>query len=138
MVKVVINICYGGFGLSYKAVMRYAEIKGFKLYAFVSDDSPNNTTDKRFVPYEEYTDGFLVNYAKKPLENGQYDSDSCFFPDNIERDDPALIQVIEELGELANDRFAELKIVEVPDDVEWTVGEHDGNEWIAERHRRWC
>ena len=30
--KVVINACYGGFGLSHKAIMRYAELKGFKLY----------------------------------------------------------------------------------------------------------
>jgi hypothetical protein len=31
--KIVINDCYGGFGLSYEGVMRYAELKGIKLYS---------------------------------------------------------------------------------------------------------
>ena len=30
--KVVINRCYGGFGLSHEAVMRYFEIKGVTVY----------------------------------------------------------------------------------------------------------
>jgi hypothetical protein len=33
MVKVVYNACYGGFGLSHEAIMRYAEIKGITLYS---------------------------------------------------------------------------------------------------------
>ena len=53
------------------------------------------------------------------------------------RDDPILIQVVEELGETANGRCASLKIIEIPDDVEWTIGEYDGQEWIAEKHRTW-
>ena len=39
--KVVINDCYGGFSLSYEAVMRYAELKGFKLYAYVDKYDKN-------------------------------------------------------------------------------------------------
>jgi len=30
-----------------------------------------------------------------------------------------------------------LKVVEIPDDVEWNVQEYDGNEWVAEKHRIW-
>ena len=33
--------------------------------------------------------------------------------------------------------LAKLKIVEIPDDVEWIIEEYDGKEWIAEDHRRW-
>ena len=33
-VKIVINVCYGGFGLSHKAIMKYAELKGIKLYVW--------------------------------------------------------------------------------------------------------
>jgi len=48
-----------------------------------------------------------------------------------------LIAVIEELGEEANGRCAEIAIVEIPDDVEWEVDEYDGKEWVAEIHRTW-
>ena len=33
--------------------------------------------------------------------------------------------------------YAELKIVEVPDDVVWEIDEYDGLESISEVHRRW-
>jgi hypothetical protein len=55
----------------------------------------------------------------------------------ITRDDPDLVAVIEELGPLANGRFARLKVVEIPDDVEWEIDDYDGDEWVAEKHRRW-
>jgi hypothetical protein len=44
---------------------------------------------------------------------------------------------VEELGEAANGSYARLKVVEIPDDVEWTIKEYDGDEWIAEKHRTW-
>ena len=30
-----------------------------------------------------------------------------------------------------------LKIIEIPDDVDWIIEEYDGNEWVAEKHRTW-
>jgi hypothetical protein len=30
MTKVAYNACYGGFSLSHKAIMRYAELKGIR------------------------------------------------------------------------------------------------------------
>jgi hypothetical protein len=33
--------------------------------------------------------------------------------------------------------FSELKIVNIPDDVEFQIEEYDGNEWVAEKHRVW-
>ena len=60
-----------------------------------------------------------------------------FYDRDIPRDDAALIRVVEELGDAANGACADLKIVEVPDDVDWYIEEYDGNEWVAERHRTW-
>ena len=56
----------------------------------------------------------------------------------IERDDPILIRVLEQLGvmECSGDHAC-LRIVEIPDDVEWTIEEYDGKEWVAEVHRTW-
>ncbi len=56
---------------------------------------------------------------------------------DVARDDPYLVQVVRELGSEADGRYAELKIVEIPADVDWTIEEYDGREWIAERHRTW-
>jgi hypothetical protein len=56
---------------------------------------------------------------------------------DINRDDPMLIQVVEEFGPLVNDRCSELRIVEIPDDVQWHIAEYDGYEHVAEDHRTW-
>ena len=114
MIKVVINKCHGGFGLSHEAILRYAEIKGLKL-----EVRETESNFRSLVPYEYWQDG------------------EYFWDRYIHRDDPALIQVVEEMGELANDCHADLKIVEIPDDVDWYIDEYDGSEWVAEIHRTW-
>ena len=91
MRKIVINNCYGGFGLSQAGIDRYLELGGI-LPEYIQD---------------------------------------------INRDCPTLVQVVEELGSQANDRHSILKIVEIPDDVKWIVEEYDGKEWVAEEHRKW-
>ena len=57
--------------------------------------------------------------------------------DNIRRNNPILVEIVEQLGEAANGEFAELKVVEIPDDVQWQIEEYDGVEWVAETHRIW-
>lgn len=59
------------------------------------------------------------------------------FGDHISRDDPFLIQAIEELGQEANTPWCNIKILEIPFDVDWQIQDYDGREWIAERHRTW-
>lgn len=89
--KVVINKCYGGFGLSFAALERYNELS----------DNP-------------------VEYAWQ-----------------ISRNDPILVQVVEEMGGLVNSYCSELKVVEIPDDVKWYIDDYDGFEKIHEDHRSW-
>lgn len=55
----------------------------------------------------------------------------------IPRDDRKLTQVVEELGAEANGHCAFLKIVEIPDGVQWVIGKADGVEHISEVHRTW-
>ncbi len=55
----------------------------------------------------------------------------------VARDCPALVRVVEELGERAYGGNASLKIVEIPEDVDWVIGNYDGFEWVAEKHRTW-
>jgi hypothetical protein len=95
--KIVINRCHGGFGLSEKA-------------------------QKLFCQYSM-------------IEWNDWQEDWSYY--DIERNDQYLVRVVEELGDVANSRFSELKIVEIPDEVEWQIDEYDGLEWVAEKHRRW-
>lgn len=57
-----------------------------------------------------------------------------------ERTDPRLIKAIESVTAQGGDpsgQYAEIKIVEVPDGVEWTLQDYDGVEAIHEEHRVW-
>ena len=145
MTKIVINDCHGGFGLSDEAVIRYNELLGRKVW-LIKHDIFHYTTYS-LVPPEERNDvgeklgGAPLNWHEMTMEekaayNEAY-SKQTFHDRDIARDDHILIQVVEELGEKANDRYAELKIVEIPDDVEWQIDEYDGAEWVAEKHRTW-
>ena len=60
-----------------------------------------------------------------------------FYDFQIDRDHPVLIRIVEEWGDRANGPYSKLKIVEIPDEVNWVISEHDGSEWVAERHRTW-
>jgi hypothetical protein len=64
-------------------------------------------------------------------------TDPNFYSRRIPRDDEHLIAVVELMGSEASNKYSELKIVEIPDDVNWYVEEYDGKEWVAERHRTW-
>lgn len=44
---------------------------------------------------------------------------------------------VEKLKEKANGECASLFVVKIPCDVEYTIEEYDGKEWIAEQHRTW-
>ena len=116
--KVVINACHGGFGLSDDAVERYAQLKGINL-------GPRQKSSFGIGGSHWYLDGIE-------------DDEHYFSSYSIEgRSDPALVKVVEEMGEAANGWAAKLKIVDIPDDVNWTIEEYDGSEWVAEMHRTW-
>lgn len=55
----------------------------------------------------------------------------------ISRDCARLVAVVQALGEAASGTYARLKIVTIPDDVEWYIHEYAGVEWVAEAHRTW-
>jgi len=120
--KVVINRCHGGFGLSNEAFEILLASKGIAFEI--------QNRDIGFGRNEN------VYYEAGHLNDDDYylwDIDFCG-----DRSDPALVAVVELLGEKANGWASDLKVVEIPDDVEWFIGEYDGMEWVAEQHRTWC
>ena len=90
---IVINDCYGGFGLSDRACKEYKQLAGI--------------------------------------------TDPDWYDRNVARDDPYLVKIVKELGSDASGGHSKLKIVEIPGDVLWHIGEYDGVEWVAEDHRTW-
>lgn len=112
--KVIINTCFGGFGVSTEAMRLWLERNGITDYDL--DDGLRSSGKGHHYP----------QYVR----------------DNAERDDirtdPILIAIIEELGtEQASGSMAQLKVVDIPDGVEWFIDDYDGSEHIAERHRTW-
>ena len=91
--KIVINRCFGGFGISTRASEIYCAAKNISTKDFNDHDIPRN--------------------------------------------DPVLVNIVETLGSEADGKFSELKIVDIPDDVDWIIEEYDGMEYVAERHRVW-
>lgn len=53
------------------------------------------------------------------------------------RTDSVLTEVVEELGEKANGYRAQLKVVEIPDDMKYEITDYDGIETLHEIHRVW-
>lgn len=64
-------------------------------------------------------------------------TDENFWYWDIPRDCPVLVAMVEEYGSDIDGSYADLKVVEIPDGVNWYIEEYDGIEWVAERHRTW-
>jgi hypothetical protein len=137
--KVVINKCYGGFGLSDEAMRLYAKLKDITLYPekdrFGFDTYYTVPAHKRVARIEN-AQFYALSMDERIAYNKQCSSESLYDRD-IPRDDVALVQVVETLGKKASGRFADLKIVNIPDDVGWEIDEYDGFEHVAETHRTW-
>jgi hypothetical protein len=139
--KVVINKCHGGFGLSHEAILRYFEIKGVPVYPEQSQDSWKFWTYWTVKPEDrmEIKEGdalYAMPIEERRAYNAAQDTQTVC-PREIERHDPALVQAVEELGDKADGEYADLDVVEIPDDVNYIVEEYDGMEHIAEAHRTW-
>ena len=118
--KVVINKCFGGFSLSNKAFEMLLDRKGVE-YEVVS------TSHFGLLGYSFYEKGHAG-------DEKYYILDYDYYEDRADKD---LVEIVETLGAEANGYAADLKVVEIPDGVEWYVEEYDGREHIAEKHRTW-
>ena len=113
--KIVVNRCFGGFSIS-KEAAEFMAARGNKRAKIEIEES------------NEYWYGYGYGYVEDPelTEHGGYD-----------RTDPDLIAAVESLGDKANGRCAKLKVIEIPDGVEYTISDYDGQETVEEKHRSW-
>jgi len=120
--EIVINTCYGSFGLSQKAMSLYYAKKGKKIFFF---------DIKGELIIDQPLNARLHSYFDK--EKTEYAS-----AQDIPRDGVDLISVVEELGDEANGWASRLEIIEIPDDVKyWHISDYDGKETVQEPRRSW-
>ena len=141
--KVAVNRCYGGFGLSSKAKTRLAEIEDKQVYFY---RQTKHSYDGGVNEYMRVALGsedcerlfvFAITVDLGEVTHELPNDSALWFHDGRKRNDPELIQVIEELGKDANGQCANIEIVEIPDDVLFEIEEYDGMEHVAEAHRCW-
>lgn len=138
--KVVIESKCESFKLSPKALKRYAQLKGEECNFYKSNFLHGQPPVYELIPEEDYTKyGQSFRLGIRSGTPGEKEIE--FWSDcAIDRTDPHLIQVIEELGEDVNFPYSggKIKIVEIPDDVEYYIIAVDGcGEEIHEEHRVW-
>ena len=137
--KVVINGCYGGFSLSPEAMKMLAKKKGRECHFFKHEYE--NILDIQYTPVS-MKDADMFSTAFDTVELPEDMSNEWYVEHVIDsrpddRTDPDLIAVVQKLKKKANGNCAELHIVEIPDDVNYSIEEYDGIEHIAEVHRTW-
>ena len=116
--KVVINRCYGGFGLSLIAQEMYAKLKGKQVYFY----KWSNKEKKYFKVDNTETGLFLIALTRDFGDSmDEFPNGRFFGLHDILRNDPDLIKVVEELGDKANGKCSNLGIVEIPDDIQYEI-----------------
>lgn len=112
--KVVISRSVGVFSLSPAAIEQIVSKKG--NVATLHDAQMRSATDAR-------------RRNQRPVKI----SDNL----TLNRDDPDLVSVVEELGVRANGPNAELVVVTIPEDPEWAISDVAGIEHISAARKVW-
>lgn len=133
--KIVINSCYGGFSLSPAAMKAYYAKKGRPCYFFKGINEYEMIQDKDLTNERNmsvWTAFDVENPTSASWGHNYLDSR----PDN--RTDPDLISAIEAVGlKESSGSCADLRIIEIPDDIKYEIDDYDGIETIHERHQTW-
>lgn len=149
MAKIVVNRCYGGFGLSDEALKQLIAENSPVVDACPEDEYYGLGTHGRPESLDDFLaeerEKYSLLYEESDAGDGYIKRCLTLFKDGVAysyrrrkyRDDSALVRVVEEMGDAANGPHAKLRVVEIPDGVEWQIEEHDGLEHIAEVHRTW-
>lgn len=111
--EIVINSCFGRFGISREALHLLRKM--------------GNKTALEETDIGEKWPG--LNEIREPFLN--------LFCREINRTDKQLITVIKKIKEKANAPRSELKIIKIPDNVEWEIDNYDGLETVHEKHNSW-
>ena len=153
MKKVILNKNYNGFNVSDEAHELYAKKKGFKLYKYkqILIDLVDMISLKKIrikkvkgTPNEElnevegiFTLYFTKNFGDEAIiSNENFNLYRLYLTEQY-REDPVLIEVVEELGKKASGRFSNLTVVEIPDDLDYVIDRDSGMETLHQKVQEW-
>jgi hypothetical protein len=137
--KIVINRCYGGFGLSDLAyeqlikwgvpVRKYVEQERGKdgLYKPEPKNEGEIIFDRTLSPEDKFSSPNYLRLMGRYWETWVSEN----------RTHPLLVKVVKKLGKKSWGRHAELKIIEIPEGVNYEINDYDGLESIHEKHNTW-
>ena len=132
--KVVINKGFHQFCLSVEALKKmfgnvYVYQHDWLLDLYFRQDSllDRRSRNNDFI-YSIY------DYGKETLK---IDDKNRINFETMDRSLDKLVSVVEEMGQKAGGPGTDLKIVEIPDDIDWEIEEFDGQERIREVGRIW-
>jgi hypothetical protein len=108
--KIVLNKCYGGFSISKEAAELMAK----------------NGCERAKKELDDVKKDGWYGYGYVDGMDGGYD-----------RTSEHLILAVETLKEKANGSSASLRVIEIPDGIDYFIDEYDGIESVHERHRSW-
>lgn len=82
------------------------------------------------IVINDFYGGFSLNQkAVDRLKELKNQPDFDFY--TLKRNDPHLIQIVEEMGQESWGEFSELAIVEIPDGLSYTIHDYDGLETVV-------
>ena len=136
--KVVINECWGGFGLSKDAIKRLVELGDTHIKKMTNEEYYGNTARASGTTIKEERERDMKWSPQLFLDS---DLDHIYSDEHRWKDElrscSLLVQVVEELKDKADAEHANLIVVEVPDNIEYEIDEYDGQETVDEKHRSW-
>lgn len=136
--KVILNKCYGGFGVSQEAYELYAKKKGIELFAYKLDcENGKPIYKKTDTGSSIFTITFTKDFGDYIDLSDDSSNEYCLELRRGHREDPVLIEVVEELGERANSPFSKLVVVDIPDDMEYEIDDYDGVETLHQKVEKW-
>lgn len=145
MNKVVINTCYGGFGLSFEAMDMLYQRKNpgkklylytakpdedFELWVYTKINNPDQDPESRVFTAvsEDFGDTVKRGMCDKDKFSKCIVYGSDFYPSRHDKD---LVKVVETLGsEKASGEYAELSVVNLKKNNKYRIHEHDGLESV--------
>lgn len=132
--KVVVNKGFHQFGLSLEALKKifgdvYVYQPDMLLGLYFRQDS---LADRR-----SRSNNFIYSTHDYGKETLKIDEQHRIYFDTMDRSLNKLVSVVEEMGQKAGAYGTSLKVIEIPDDVNWEIEEFDGQERIREVGRIW-
>jgi hypothetical protein len=124
--KVVINTCFGGFGLSVEAEKLFWERK-LNKEIFVYEYNPETDDYTKVSDLTQASE--CAHFTEEDYGENPDDLTLELILARVKRHDPVLAQVVEELGSKADGECSRLRVIEIYCPM-YKIMNYDGNELI--------